>query len=48
MDSGVSIQWDCHDVDAIREELLRLAKQMPNSPFAETTTAEVALATAGL
>ena len=30
--------------DAIREELLRLAKQMPNSPFAETTTAEVALA----
>ena len=30
--------------DAIREELLRLAKQMPNSRFAETTTAEVALA----
>ena len=30
--------------DAIRDELLRLAKQMPNSPFAETTTAEVALA----
>jgi xanthine dehydrogenase YagR molybdenum-binding subunit len=30
--------------DAIRDELLRLAKQMPNSPFAETTAAEVALA----
>ncbi len=30
--------------DAIREELLRLAKQMPNSPFAEATAAEVALA----
>ncbi len=29
---------------AIREELLRLAKQVPNSPFAETTAAEVALA----
>jgi len=30
--------------DAIREELLHLAKQMPNSPFADTTPAEVALA----
>ncbi len=30
--------------DAIRDELLHLAKQMPNSPFAETTTSEVALA----
>jgi xanthine dehydrogenase YagR molybdenum-binding subunit len=29
--------------DAIREELLRLAKQMPNSPFAEAISAEVAL-----
>jgi xanthine dehydrogenase YagR molybdenum-binding subunit len=30
--------------DAIREELLRLAKQMPNSPLAEATPTEVALA----
>ncbi len=30
--------------DAIREELLRLAKQVPNSPFAEATPAELALA----
>jgi xanthine dehydrogenase YagR molybdenum-binding subunit len=30
--------------DAVREELLHLAKQMPNSPFADTTSAEVALA----
>jgi xanthine dehydrogenase YagR molybdenum-binding subunit len=30
--------------DAIREELLRLAKQMPNSPLAEVTPIEVALA----
>jgi xanthine dehydrogenase YagR molybdenum-binding subunit len=29
--------------DAIREELLRLAKQMPNAPFAEALPAEVAL-----
>jgi xanthine dehydrogenase YagR molybdenum-binding subunit len=30
--------------DAIREELLHLAKQMPNSPLAEETPTEVALA----
>ena len=30
--------------DAIREELLRLAKQVPNSPLFEATSAEVALA----
>ena len=30
--------------DAIREELLRLAKQMPNSPLADATPGEVALA----
>ena len=30
--------------EAIREELLRLAKQVPNSPLAEATPAEVALA----
>ena len=30
--------------DAIREELLRLAKQVPNSPLSEATSAEVALA----
>ena len=30
--------------DAIREELLRLAKQMPNSPFADAGPDEVALA----
>src|SRR6266404_3030075 len=31
-------------VDAIRRELLHLAKQMPNSPFADATPDEVALA----
>src|SRR5947207_996110 len=30
--------------DAVREELLRLAKQMPNSPLADATLDEVALA----
>ena len=30
--------------DAVREELLRLAKQMPNSPFADATPDQVALA----
>ena len=30
--------------DAVREELLRLAKQMPNSPLADATPDEVALA----
>ncbi len=30
--------------DAVREEVLRLAKQMPNSPLADTTPDEVALA----
>src|SRR6266576_4662225 len=30
--------------DAIRQELLRLAKQMPNSPLADATPGEVALA----
>ena len=34
--------------DAIREELLRLAKQMPNSPFAETLLPKSHLPTAGL
>jgi xanthine dehydrogenase YagR molybdenum-binding subunit len=30
--------------DAVREELLRLARQVPNSPLADTTAGEVALA----
>ena len=44
MDCSLGVEWDRDDIRRGPRGLLRLAKQMPNSPLADATTDEVALA----